>query len=184
MSKPMSYDQIHTISFVKVVDDEGIIDAIGASNGILIIGENSKTGKAIGFYGNDLESADVFVGDGRQEVLSAFVESSAPRELEAIFGVGTGTAYFCEFIGGGIDGDVSDFEYENNLSALIGDEDNELDLAQLIDHVGISICSVEGVKVSIESASRSIRYNKQDVTDLGEWFNELQYDGAIRLILL
>jgi hypothetical protein len=184
MTKAASYDQIYTISMVRVANDEGNVDATGVADGVLIIAENSKTGKSVGLYGIDLDTSEVFVGSSRHDVVAAFVESKIAGELEEIFGNGKEAGFYCELIGGGIDGDLSDFEYENEISTLIGDEDNELDLGQSIDRVGISVCIVLGAKASIDTGSKSIRYNKEAIADLGEWYNELQFDGAIRLVLL
>ncbi len=182
--KATSFDRIYTISLVKVVDDEGFVDTTGVASAALIIAENTKTGQSVGFFGEDPAKCQVFMGADRTEIVTAFVDAKLSNELESIFGKGKEASYFFELINGAIDGDLGDFEFENDASVSIGDSDNELELASLVDHVGISVCAVEGVKASINAPERSIRYNKQDVVDLGEWFNELQYDGIIRVVIV
>jgi hypothetical protein len=49
---------------------------------------------------------------------------------------------------------------------LIGDEDN--DLGQSIERVGISVCIVLSAKASIDTGSKSIRSIKEAIADLGE----------------
>jgi hypothetical protein len=183
MAKVNSFDSIHVVSIIKVVGDEGFFDVTGVAKGMFILTESSKSGKAVGIYGNDLDDAAFFYGEDRSEVIDAFVSSNM-EELCAIFGDGKTSPYFCELIGGGLAGDLSDFEFENDCSVSISDAENELELEPLFDRVGLSVSSVLETKVAVDVAKKVIRYNKQDITYLGDLFNELQYEGETRLIIL
>ncbi len=163
--------------------DEGLFDVTGVTKGMFILTESSKSGKAVGIYGNDLDDADFFYGEDRFEVIGAFVSSNM-EDLCAIFGASKSSPYFCELIGGDLAGDLSDFEFENDCSVSVSDAENELELEPLFDRVGISVSSVLGTKVAVDAAKKIVRYNKQDINYLGDLFNELQYEGENRLIIL
>lgn len=184
MAKLSGFDQIHAVSFVKVMEDEGFTDVSGVSEGMLVLIESRKNGKAVGIYGNDLESAEFFVGDDRAEVVAAFTESEKFREINSIFGGDKASSFFCELIGGVIEGDLSDFEFENNCSVSLGDSDNELDLDSLIGRVGLSVSTVAKTKISFDMEKKIVNYKKQDIDYLGDLFNELQYDGETRVAIL
>ena len=179
-----NYDKITMISFIKVVDDGGFPTATGVSKGLLAVLEDSNTDHAIGIYGNELDSVELFNGEDRSEVVFSFIEAKEKSELGQIWGADKETSFYTELVMGAVLADFDDFEYENDLSVQVADAENEIDFDDFVGSLGLSIASMEEGQFQFDPDKRVLIANGAKIGDLGSLHDELQFEGEVRTAIV
>lgn len=185
----LNFDTAYLVSFVQVDSFSDFPWLQGFAKDNLLIVENSETGSAMGFYGGDVAACQTFFGDYRYDVVSDFIDKNLDLELFTFFSTDVSQEFFRELINGSIEGDLSDFEYENNLpTTVLGDNsDPDLDLSNYLDCRGVCVAQLSGTSIGYKASSKELFFQEGTdfrVSSIEEIGEELEGQGKMFTVLL
>jgi hypothetical protein len=153
------------------------IQGIGAAPLILLEKENSD--QSLGFIGDGLINSCQIISDKtftRFDVVNKYIQLSGLSDYKKCFNNSAiSESFLFEFIIGVIEGDLSDFRYENdvNVDLISGDEIHNDYLEKHLDQVGIWFLEKEISKIEFNSQDLSLYIDSLLYEDLGALVNEV-----------
>lgn len=185
----LNFDSAFFLSFVQVESFDGYPWLQGFAKGNLLIIENDEAASAIGFYGGSVDSCQIFSGESRHDVIDKFIRENLVGELASFFNTNVSREFFSELIVGCIDGDLSDFEYENNLSttALGDDSEPDVDLSHYLGCRGVSVSQLNETSIFYATSSKELAFQegvKSKIFSIEEIGEALEARGETFAVLL
>lgn len=185
----LTFDSAYFLSFVQVDSFDGFPWIQGFSKGNLLIVENEEAASAIGFYGGNVDSCQIFSGESRHDVIDQFIQKNLLEELSSFFNTDVSREFFSELIIGCIDGDMNDFEYENNLSttALGDDSESDVDLSHHLGCRGVSVSKLNETSIFYSASSKELVFQEgveSKIFSIEEIGEELEARGETFAVLL
>jgi hypothetical protein len=177
-SKEFTADRFYFIGAAQVQESFGV-ELQGISNQPLYVFENTKTGDAIGVYGDEnLKDAEVIINPGASvaDVIGAWIEVVGRDDFNYVTSYEEGDAFVFELIQAAKDENSGDFELEfEKPAAILSNHElqSEETLSEHIGKVGFWVQSRAGLDINFDEKLRKLTIGSDTYKDIGAAVNEI-----------
>lgn len=174
--------------FAQVRDDFGY-QVIGIGSNPLYIFHNENTDEMIGVVGDELTNLKIIKNNEGQisEVISDYIDEVGLEDFNASTGMSVEKNYLTELIMAAINRETDDFEFENEVTAVLLEGMEVTDESLLENHdgkFGVWLLERDGADVNFDPKGKAIKIDGQVYEALGETFNYLLEDSLQVAVLI